>query len=138
MGKKMKEMGGDVKREREILGMESGAGWSQFEGFTTEFTEMRGRRSAAEMGEEPEQESQADAEEDGSGDWEIERGVLAAVDDVAGKATEAEGEAVGEVEEGAGGDEDCAEDEESAGEGAGGVHGRSLAGSRRGDSAGAG
>ena len=70
--------------------------------------------SATEVGDEPEDESQANAEEDGSGDWEVEGGVFAAMDDVAGEAAEAEGEFAREIEEGAGGDEDGAEDEESA------------------------
>jgi hypothetical protein len=53
--------------------------------------------------------------------------VLAAVDDIAGKAAEAKREAAGEIEEGASGDEDGAEDEEGAAEVACGVHGGSLA-----------
>ena len=48
------------------------------------------------------------------------------MDDVAGEAAEAEWETAGEIEEGAGGDEDGAEDEEGAAEGAGGVHGEEF------------
>jgi hypothetical protein len=48
--------------------------------------------------------------------------VFAAVNDVARETTEAEGEFAGEVEKGAGGDEDGAEDEEGAAEIARRIH----------------
>jgi hypothetical protein len=44
------------------------------------------------------------------------------MNDVAGETAEAEREAAGEIEKGAGGEEDRAEDEEGAAEVAGGVH----------------
>ncbi len=79
------------------------------------------------MGEEPEDQSEAYAEGDRSCDWEVEGGVFAAVDDVAGEAAEAEREFAGEVEESARGDEDAAEDQEGTAEVAGWIHGGSLA-----------
>jgi hypothetical protein len=96
MRKKMQEMERDVKKERKM--------------------------SAAEMGDEPEEESEANAEGDGGCDREVERGVFAAVDDVAGETAEAEREFVGEIEECAGCDEDGSEDQECAAQVAGGVH----------------
>jgi len=52
--------------------------------------------------------------------------VFAAMDDVAGQAAEAEGEAAAEIEKGAGGRQDNADNEEEAAEVAGGVHEESL------------
>lgn len=55
--------------------------------------------SAAEVGEEPEEKRKNSAQNEASDDGEIERGVFAAVDDVAGQSAEAEGEFGAEVEE---------------------------------------
>src|SRR5579862_2151282 len=74
------------------------------------------------MGDEPEEESESDAEGDGGRDWEVEGGVWAAMDDVAGETSQAEREAAREIEEGACGAEEGAEDEEGAAEVARGVH----------------
>jgi len=79
---------------------------------------------AAEMGEEPEEERKAKAEEEACDDGEIESGVLAAVDDVAGKAAEAKRELAAEVEKSADKDEEGAENEESAAEFTDGIHQR--------------
>ena len=74
------------------------------------------------MSKKPEEERQAEAEDETGDDGEIESGVFASVDDVAGEAAETEGEFAGEVEEGTGGNEDGAEDQEGAAEVASGVH----------------
>jgi hypothetical protein len=55
--------------------------------------------SAAEVGEKPQDKGKTDADEDGCGDGEIEGGVLAAMDDVAGEVAQAEGEAGVEIEQ---------------------------------------
>jgi hypothetical protein len=78
--------------------------------------------SAAEVGNDPERERETDAEEDGGCEWEVEGGVLAAMQDVAGETTEAEGEADVEIEEGAGGGEDETENQEETAEVAERVH----------------
>jgi hypothetical protein len=68
------------------------------------------------VGEEPEEKRQNEAEDQACDDGEIESGVPAAVDDVAGEAAEAERETTGEVEQGAGDGNYGAEDEEGAAE----------------------
>ena len=62
--------------------------------------------SAAEEAEEPEEEREAKAQEKAGDDGEVESGVFAVVDDVAGQAAEAKGQLAGEVEKRADGDED--------------------------------
>ena len=57
------------------------------------------------MREEPEEEREADAEEQAGDDREVESGVFAAMDDVAGEAAEAEGEFTAEVKKRADGGE---------------------------------
>jgi hypothetical protein len=70
----------------------------------------------AEVGEKPEEEGQNDADDEASDDGEIERGVFAAMDDVAGEATEAEGETTVEIEESADDGDDGAKEKEGAAE----------------------
>jgi len=80
------------------------------------------RQSAAEAGEEPEEERECNAEEEASDDGKVERGVLAAVDDVAGEAAQAEGELVTEVKKSAKKNEESSEEEKRAAEFAERVH----------------
>ena len=70
----------------------------------------------AEMGEKPEQERKGEAENEAGDDGEIEGGVFAAVDDVAGETAEAEGEFAAEIEKRAEDDKKAAEKEQSAAE----------------------
>jgi hypothetical protein len=56
---------------------------------------------AAELGEKPEEQREAKAEDEAGNDGEIEGGVFTAVDDVAREFTEAEGEFGAEVQESA-------------------------------------
>jgi hypothetical protein len=81
---------------------------------------------AAEVREEPEEEGKAEAEEEAGDNGEVDGGVLAAVDDVAGKAAKAEGEFAGEVEEGAESEEEGAGEEEEFAEIAQGIHEKSI------------
>lgn len=60
---------------------------------------------SAEMGEKPEEERKGKAENETGDDGEIEGGVFAAVDDVAGETAEAEGEFAAEIEKSAKEDE---------------------------------
>jgi hypothetical protein len=78
------------------------------------------------MGEEPEEEGKRGAENEASNDGEIESGVFAAMDDVAGEFSEAEGEFGAEVEERADEDKRRAEQEKRAAEIAEGIHKESL------------
>lgn len=79
-------------------------------------------RLTAEVGEEPENERKTEAEDEAGHDGEIEGGVLAAVDDVAGKFSETEGELSAEVEDGTDDGEQATEEKEDAAELAKGVH----------------
>jgi hypothetical protein len=74
------------------------------------------------LGKEPEKESQRQADENRGGDREIKSGVFTAVEDIARKAAEAEGEFGTEVEKEADGRQDQAEDNQHAAEIAEGVH----------------
>jgi hypothetical protein len=60
--------------------------------------------------EQPEKERECDAEEKASDDGEIKRGVFAAVDDVAGKPSQAKWELAAEVEKSAQENEEGAEE----------------------------
>ena len=80
------------------------------------------------MGEEPEEERKAKAEEEAGDDGEIESGVLAAVDDVAGKAAEAKRELAAEIKKSADEDEEAAEEKKGAAEFAERVHGEHCSG----------
>ena len=59
---------------------------------------------AAEVREEPEEQGKCCAEDEAGDDREIEGGVFAAMDDVAGELSEAEREFATEIEESADGD----------------------------------
>ena len=74
------------------------------------------RLLTVEMGEEPEQQAQSEAEENAGDDGKVERSVFAAIDDVAGQAADAEGQAAAEVQEGADDGEQAAEKEQGAAE----------------------
>lgn len=56
---------------------------------------------AAEVGDEPEQERERDAEEQTGDDGKVKRGVFAAVDDVAGQFSQPEWKLIAEVEKSA-------------------------------------
>ena len=83
-------------------------------------------RSAAELGEEPEKQAQADTEEKASDDWKVKGGVLATMHDVSGEAAEAEGELGAEVENGAEEDQESTEEKERAAEFAKRVHKKKI------------
>lgn len=74
------------------------------------------------MSDKPEEQSNGRAEEKAGDDGKIERGVFAAVDDVAWKATEAEGESSAEVKKRAHDDKEPAENEKRAAKFAEGIH----------------
>ena len=78
------------------------------------------------MGEEPEKQAQADTEEKAGDDGKVKSGVFAAMHDVSGKATEAQGELGAEVENGADEDEESPEEKERATEFAKRVHSEIL------------
>ena len=77
---------------------------------------------AAEMGEEPEEKRESGAKDKASGDGEIKCRVLAAMDDVTGKFSEAKRESPTEEEKSASEDKEAAEKEKSAAEFAERVH----------------
>jgi hypothetical protein len=64
----------------------------------------------------PKNQAECDADEQAGNQWKIKSGVLAAVNDIAGEPAEAEREFAAERQEGADGDEHCAEYEEGAAE----------------------
>lgn len=74
------------------------------------------------MREKPEEQRNGEAENEASYDGEVEGGVFAAVDDVAGKFSETEGELSAEVENGADDGEQGTEEKEDAAELAKGIH----------------
>jgi hypothetical protein len=80
------------------------------------------RRSAAEMRKEPREERKDKAEEEAGYDGKIESGVLAAVDDVAREAAQAERKLGTEVENRADEDEESAQEENGAAEFTKGIH----------------
>jgi len=79
------------------------------------------------MAKEPKEEREGGAEEEAGDDGEVESRMFAAVDDVAGKATEAEGQLAAEIEKSAEEDEEAAEEEKRAAEFAERVHRRIVA-----------
>jgi hypothetical protein len=93
---------------------------------------LRGRggraRSTAEVGEEPEEEREGGAEEETGDNREVERGVFAAMEYVAGEFSQAEGEFRTKIKKCAQEDEEAAEEEKCAAEFAGGIHGRDSRG----------
>src|SRR5260370_5832251 len=76
----------------------------------------------AEMSKKPEEERECGAKDQAGDDGEIEGGVFAAMDDVAGKFSKAEGEFAAEVKKNADKDEEGAENEERAAEFAERIH----------------
>jgi hypothetical protein len=68
--------------------------------------------SLAEMSGQPEQQSQSRAKKQARDDRKVERGVFAAVDDIAGKATEPKGKLSAEVKQCANDNEEPSEDEQ--------------------------
>jgi hypothetical protein len=83
-------------------------------------------RLFTEMSKKPEEERKAEAENEAGDDGEVESGVFAAVNDVAGKAAEAQREFSAEVKQSADEDQEGAENEESAAEFAEGIHEESV------------
>src|SRR2546421_1240614 len=80
------------------------------------------------MSKKPEEERKAEAEDKAGDDREVEGGVFAAMDDVAGEAAQTEGEFAAEVEKGAEEDEQAAKEEKRAAEFAEGIHGKHSSG----------
>jgi hypothetical protein len=78
------------------------------------------------MSKEPEEQGEAEAEDEAGDDGKVEGGVFAAVDDVTGKAAEAEGQFSAKVKKCAYDDKEPAEHEEGAAEFANRVHCRIL------------
>jgi len=74
------------------------------------------------VGEEPEEQAQADAKEQAGNDWKIECGVFAVVNDVAGKFSQAKREFCTEIKKCAQEDEEAAEEEKCAAEFAERIH----------------
>jgi hypothetical protein len=74
------------------------------------------------MSKKPEEERKTEAEEEAGDDGEVEGGVFAAVDDVAGEAAEAQREFSAEVKQSADKNQEGAENEEGAAEFAEGIH----------------
>ena len=80
------------------------------------------RLLATEVGDEPEEKRQRDAEKKTGDDGKVERGVFTVVHDVAGQFSQAEWELVAEIEKGAEKNEKSAEEEKRAAEFTQGVH----------------
>ncbi|OLD83642.1 MAG: hypothetical protein AUF67_00315 [Acidobacteria bacterium 13_1_20CM_58_21] len=76
------------------------------------------------MSKKPEEERQAEAEDETGDDGEIESGVFASVDDVAGEAAETQWEFSAEIKYRANGQEQGAHNEERAAEFADRIHGK--------------
>jgi len=76
------------------------------------------------VGEEPEEERKTEAAKEAGNDREVDGGMFAAVDDVAGEAAEAQWEFSAEVKQSADKDQEGAENEESAAEFAERIHGK--------------
>ena len=77
---------------------------------------------APEVRDEPEEERERGAEEKASDDGEVERGVFAAVDDVAGQFSQAEWKLASEIEKSSEKDEESTEEKKRAAGLAKGVH----------------
>lgn len=78
------------------------------------------------MIDQPKEERKTEAEDEAGNDGEIEGGVFAAIDDVAGESPQAEGEFSAKVEESTDENEETAEKKERAAEFAEGVHEESV------------
>jgi len=76
------------------------------------------------MSKKPEEEREAEAEDETGDDGEIESGVFASMDDVAGEVAETQWEFSVEIKYRANGEEQGAENEEGAAEFADGIHGK--------------
>jgi hypothetical protein len=76
------------------------------------------------MCQEPEEQRERGAEQETGDDWEIERGVFAAMDDVAGKSAEAQRESSAEVKKGTDDSEEDAENKEGVAKFAERIHQR--------------
>jgi hypothetical protein len=83
-------------------------------------------RLAAEVREEPIEKRKGETENEAGDDGEIESGVLAAMDDVAGETAEAEGEFTAEIEESADEDEETAQEKKHAAEFTERIHKQSV------------
>lgn len=82
----------------------------------------KSRQLTAEVRDQPEEKRQRDAEKKTSDDGKVKRGVFAAVHDVAGQFSQAEGQLVPEIEKCAEKNEKSAEKEKRAAEFTQGVH----------------
>jgi hypothetical protein len=76
------------------------------------------------VGDEPEEERNTEAEDETSDNRKVKRGVCAAVDDVAGKFSQAEREFSAEIQKGADEDEETSEEKKDAAEFAERAHGK--------------
>jgi hypothetical protein len=74
------------------------------------------------VGEEPEKKGKRDAKKKASDDGKVKRGVFAAMNDVAGKLSQAEGEFVAEVQKCTNKNEKCSQGKKGAAEIAERVH----------------
>lgn len=80
----------------------------------------------AEVSEQPEKERKNNADDETGDDGKVERGVFAAMNDIAWQAAETQCEFAAEIEESAESDKKAAEDKERAAEVANGIHKKSL------------
>ena len=80
------------------------------------------QKSATEVGEEPEEEREAEAQYEAGDDGEVESGVFAAMDDIAGEISETRREFSAEIEEGAEQHKKTTEKKDDAAEFAEGIH----------------
>jgi hypothetical protein len=87
--------------------------------------------------EEPEEEREGGAKKEAGDDREVEGGVFATVDDVAGKTAESERKPPAKIKKSAQNDDESTENEERAAKFAKGVHGGILPPSARKSSCGA-
>jgi len=83
---------------------------------------MLERGSAAEAGEKPKEKRKAEAEDQASDDRKVERGALAAMDDVTWEASQAEGQFAAKKEKCANENDKASEEEERAAEFAERIH----------------
>jgi hypothetical protein len=74
------------------------------------------------VGEEPEEERKGQAKNEARDDGEVESGVFAAVDDVTGESSEAEGEFAAKEQKSTNDDEETSEEEQGAAEFAERIH----------------
>jgi hypothetical protein len=81
-----------------------------------EAREKSGARLAAKMGEEPEEEREAETQNEASDDGKIKRGVFAAVHDVAWESSQAERKLSTEVKKSTYDDEEATQEEDGAAE----------------------